>query len=257
MYCRKRAGSKEHIIATQFIQVLKEDPRALPVPIRLNVTLPDGAKRTIVGRSKRPTLEYTTKVCHDCNSGWMNDIDLAAYPYVARMIRGEELTMDDAIRGAVAAWICKVAVTARSEPHNPLPLEKAWTDWLYEKHTALPAWHVWIGRYDGDHPWFYRPHDVRIELGPGSALPAPGTDFLRSNGVYAALVVGYLIAQVFGISGTGWMPDPDREFQVLPMIWPTTRLRTWPPREFVGDNAVMQWADRLIHDPAASQPSAP
>jgi hypothetical protein len=141
MYCGRPAGTTEHIIATRFIEVLGEDPRGLRRPTTLNITLSSGTRRRIGGkRTKRRhhTLEYTTRVCNDCNGGWMNDLDSTAYPYVAEMIRGRSIALDRRAQSAIAAWFCKICVTARSEPHNPLPIEKEWTDWLYNHHSAPP-----------------------------------------------------------------------------------------------------------------------
>jgi hypothetical protein len=250
MYCGRAAASKEHIIATRFIDVLRDDPRGLPIPIMLNVTLPSGVKRRIGGKRTnrgQDTLEYTTKVCDRCNSGWMNDVDTAAYPYVAEMIRDNPVTLDPTAQRAVAAWICKIAVTARSEPHNPLPIHREWTDWLYAHHTALPNWYVWIGRYVGAEPWWYNPHDVRVELGLGSAAPPPGLDFVQSHGLLATLVIGYLILQVFGVGGSGSLVGPEEPS--FPRIWPTQGTVTWPPPEHIDDAGLPLWAERLLQKP--------
>jgi hypothetical protein len=251
IYCGKPAGTKEHIIATRFIDVLRADPRGLKLPIVLKVTLAGGGVRNIGGKrlaAGRYTLEYTTRVCDQCNSGWMNDVDTKAFPYVAEMIRGKPLALDPAAQAAVAAWFCKVAVTARSEPHNRLPIEREWTEWLYAQHSAVPGWHVWIGHYIGEAPWWYNPHDIRIELGAGSAAPPPG--FVRQNGVLATLVIGYLALQVFGLGGPGAFLDPDRE-PVFPMIWPVgAETLMWPPPGHIDDAGLPLWAERLLHVPS-------
>ena len=252
IYCGRPAGSREHIIATRFIDVLREDPRGLPVPIRLTITSPSGSPRTVIGKRLRPrrryTLEYTTRVCASCNSGWMNAVDDAAFPHLAKMIRGHGLTLDQATRSAIAAWVCKVAVTARSAPHTAEPIEKPWTDWLYTNHSALPGWYVWVGRFIGSAPFAFYPHNVRIELGPCSAPAPPG--FVRSNGVLATLVIGYLITQVFGVGGPGALGNPDGEV-ALPLIWPLALApdRSWPTTGHLDDASLPQWAQRLLHPP--------
>jgi hypothetical protein len=251
IYCSRPANSREHIIATRFIKVLREDPRGLKLPIVLTVTLDDATQRHIVGRKTKRgqhTLEYTTRVCDRCNSGWMNDIDSAAYEHLAEMIRGNPTQLDRTAQAAIASWMCKVAITARSVPHSPLPIEKEWTDWLYEHRSALPKWNVWIGHFVGNAPWWYNPHDVRIELGPGSAPPPPG--FVRNNGVLATLVIGYLIVQVFGIGGDGVLGNPDRE-RALPMIWPPQDTMMWPPQEHIDDAGLPLCAGRLLGKPPA------
>jgi len=253
MYCGHEARSQEHIVATRFIEVLREDARQITLPVRLTLTLPSTGQRYRIGgrRTKRGhyTLEYTTRVCAQCNSEWMNDMDDAAFPYVADMIRGNPVLLHQNARAAIAGWICKVALTARSMPLHRMPIERGWTDWLYWQHSAIPTWYVWVGRYVGMEPLWYQPHDIRIELGPGSAPAPPGMDFLRENGVVATMVIGYLIAQVYGVGGTGRLATPEDEVRTLPLIWPNAHDVAWPPPDHVDDAGLQLWADRLIYQP--------
>jgi len=107
IYCHHVARSDEHIVATRFIEVWREDPRGLPILVCLTMTLPDtGQSYRIDGRrakNKRYTLEYTTRVCSRCNSEWMNDMDDLAFPRVSEMIRGNPVHFDSAMAAAVAA----------------------------------------------------------------------------------------------------------------------------------------------------------
>jgi hypothetical protein len=107
------------------------------------------------------------------------------------------------------------------------------------------------GQYIGTHPWRYDPHDVRVELGPGSAPPPPGSNFLQRNGVLANLVIGYLFMQVYGTSGDGVLDDPDRE-DALPLLWPVWKAESihWPPAQHIDDRGLPLWAERLLHRPS-------
>lgn len=252
MYCGQAAGTKEHVIATRFIEVLGEDERGLPVPLTLHATLSSGLTEQVAGKritrksgSRAYTLEYTAPVCDRCNSGWMNDIDSAAFPHLEKMIRGEPVVIDAAAQAAVAAWICKVAITARGTALDPLPIEPEWAAWLHKNHSAPPPWQVWIGRYVGARPWWYSPHDIRIELGQGSAPPPP--DFTQPHGVLATLVIGYLFLQVFGVSGAGPGAMGMYQFGDLPQIWPPPGVAiSWPPPYRVDDTTLEAAANRLL-----------
>lgn len=256
IYCQKAADSQEHIIATRFIDVLREDPRGMRLPLGLHATLSTGKTRTIGGKQlkakgggKRYTLEYTTRVCSTCNSGWMNNVDTAAFSYVAEMIRGNAVTLDPAAQGAVAAWICKLVVTARNAPHDPLPIDREWTDHLHAHHSAPPRWLVWIGRYVGDRPWWFNPRDIRLELGEGSEPAPPG--FIQDNGVLATLVIGHLVLQVFGISGDGPQLIGPHAFGEFPRIWPAQPTAVaWPPPYRIDDQTLEAFADRFENVPA-------
>jgi hypothetical protein len=252
IYCGKRADSNEHIIATWIIDLLAQDSRGFRLPTRLNVTLPSGATRRIRGATTKrgkPTLEYTTRVCHKCNSEWMNIIDENARPYLTAMIRGQTVALNANAQAAVAAWIMKVAVTARSEPNNPLPIERPRTDWLYTHRSPIPDWHVWIGWYIGSEPFWYNPHDIGITPLPGSPRPLPDGGAIRDHGVLATLAIGYLIVQVFGVSGGATLFCADEE--ALIKIWPTTRaLVKWPPLRHIDDAGLPLFAERLLTNAA-------
>jgi hypothetical protein len=66
IYCHHVARSDEHIGATRFIEVLREDPRGLPIPVRLTMTVPDTGQSYRIGgrrtKNKHYTLEYTIRV---------------------------------------------------------------------------------------------------------------------------------------------------------------------------------------------------
>jgi hypothetical protein len=245
IYCGRRADSDEHIVATRFIDVLARDPRGLPSPV-LTVTNASGQRR-LGGSQSGPqnTLEYTTRVCRDCNNGWMNDVDTAAFPYVSAMIAGTPVSFDGPARAAVATWFSKVALTARTAPLDLLPIDAAWTSWIYTNQTPPPGWHIWVGRYIGAQPWWYSSHDVRVERGPGSAPLPPG--LATPNGVLATMVIGYLILQVFGTTSTGELVSPDRD-RDLPLIWPLDAgaIVPWPPPGHIDDQGLPLWASRLL-----------
>ena len=256
IYCGKPADSDEHIVATRFIDVLKDDPRGLPLPVTLTISTGGDFQKRIVGRTRKrkPTLEYTTRVCASCNNGWMNEVDSLAFDDVSEMIRGNAVTLDTARQSAMAAWVCKVAVTARSEPNYPMPIEKEWTDWLFQQHSAIPGWYVWVGHYIGSAPWWYSPHDVSTPVGQGSPTPPPGSGIGKSHGVMATMAIGHLVTQVFGVSGGGILSGPD-ESGTLPSIWPTnTAPVPWPPPQHIDDAGLPAWSQRLLSNKSAISP---
>lgn len=253
IYCHHVARSDEHIVATRFIEVLREDPRGLPIPIRLTMTLPDTGQSYRIGgrrtKNKHYTLEYTTRVCSRCNSEWMNDIDDLAFPHVSEMIRGNPVHFDSAMATAVAGWVCKVVVTARSHPLHPMPIEREWMDWLYQHHAPLPRWYVWVGRYIGREPFWYQPHDISIrELEPGSALVPHSGDLIRDHGALATMVIGYMIVQAYGVAGEERLLTPDHAQGVLQRIWPFNGDVAWPSAGTVDDSGLQAYADRLLSD---------
>lgn len=256
MYCGKPAGSDEHIIASRFIEVLSEDPRGFALPTRLQMVHSSGQRRRVQGklrkrkgkggRPRQPTLEFTTRVCTECNNEWMNDIDDAAFVKVASMIRGHRTLLSTSDQMNVAAWIAKVAITGRFAHLEPDHVEKKWTDWLYKNRTALPHWHVWIGKYIGTEPFAYHASDVGIvEAEPGTTRPIPNGNVLQQHGVYATLFIGYLAIQILGPDSEA-VPNEARSEPII-KIWPASRHGlVWPPANgVITDQTKRAFVERL------------
>lgn len=249
MYCGRRADSKEHVVATRFVDLLSKDPRGFRVPTRLYVTQKDGSRKTIGGKrdkTGKPTLEYTTRVCQKCNNEWMNDADSAVWDPVSAMIQGHSVTLDAVTQRALAFWIMKLAVTARTAAGSNLPIEKEWTDWLYQQRTPIPNWRVWIGHYIGGEPFWYKPDDIRAEVDPLSPPLPSGSKMLRENGVLATMAIGHLFVQVIGFGG-GAAVQGTQETAVR-SVWPvSSSSMAWPPPEHIDDAGLSLWADRFFN----------
>jgi hypothetical protein len=254
VYCGSPANSDEHIIASQFIELLAKDPRGFPVPTHLYVNEGEPDQLTIKGkRTKRggPTVEYTARVCSKCNNEWMNDIDNAAAPFLNSAIQGQPFTLDRAMQRAAAVWMMKVAVTARLSRASQMPIDPAWSHWLYSNHSPIHHWHVWIGRYVGEYPLRYKPHDIRLEPGRGSA-PIPDA-VAENHGMYGTLMIGYLVMQVLGIGPT-WKIEGNAEPLLVP-IWPCERdTVAWPPAGQVDTSGLIVLEQRLLAKPEQLAP---
>jgi hypothetical protein len=257
IYCDSPADSKEHVIATRFIDLLSRDPRGLNLPATLTVNVPSEPPRRIGGKKNnrgQPTLEFTTRVCEQCNNEWMNDIDTTAWPYVSEMIQGHQVALDDAAREAIATWFMKVAITARSVPHVGQPIKREWAKSLYEHRSPIPGWQVWLGKFDGLAPFWYNPQDVHFEIGQGVPPRVGHGKVIEPHGVLATCVIGYLIVQVLGIDGVGVVDAPGEP--ALPLIWPGIRgVVSWPPREYISDAGLPRWAQRHVGNPLADLPT--
>ena len=209
IWCGERPASNEHIISTRFIDVLREDPRELPLPVGLNWTDPHSQKlQRRVGKKTGPgqfTLDFTSKVCKSCNNGWMNEVDDNAFLAVSSMMRGHPTTLDPDAQQAVATWIAKMALTTRFSVIASAPLNKVWTEGMLTTHSIADDWQAWVGRYDGALPLAYQPEDVRVVELRGSPPildpPARNADVIHLNGVATSMAIGHLFVQVLGFTG--------------------------------------------------------
>lgn len=252
IYCDRPANSDEHIVASRFVDLLALDPRGFPTPTRLYVIEADDQLIIPGKKNKRggPTVEYIARVCSTCNNEWMNDIDTDAAPFLEAAIQDRPFALDRSMQRAVGLWMMKIAVTARMSRVSSMPIDRSWSDWLYREKSPIPHWRVWMGRYVGEYPLRYTPHDIRLEAGPGSA-PIP-SEIAEDHGMYGTLMIGYLVLQVLGL-GPAWQINGNAEPLLVP-IWPSEAdVVEWPPAGFVDHSGLLVLENRLL----ANRPQLP
>jgi hypothetical protein len=236
IYCGSQAGSREHIYPSWLVEALARDPRGLDLPAPMRIWRDGVQIRVLQGKVRpRKTFEFTTKVCKACNSGWMNRIDDRVRPHLEPMIAGRQTALAPAAQAAVAAWMTKVTITRFAAEHRPF-VKPAWTAQLRTTETALPDWHVCVGKYVGAQPLWGSMHDL-------SLFDSDGVTVI-DRGVIATLLVGYVALQVFHLSGLSVQEHP-----AVPMlrIGPATeRELKWPPPDHFTDETLPAFADRFV-----------
>jgi hypothetical protein len=249
-YCNvRRARTDEHIFGTQFIKVLAEDPRGFELPTTTQVATKGGPIiRSMMGRFTRkgsPTAEFTTKVCDDCNCGWMSRVDDRAAPVVAPMIRGAKTTIDVAQRELLAAWAIKTALSGRSVTDPPQVIERDWTDELRRTELPIEGWQVWISVYRGNLPYFFKSDAPRILGAELTDSGVRGRGVVKEYSVQASFTIGYLAAQIFGGAGDGVLGVGANPHAIL-TVWPNDgRPIDWPPKLSITDETLWDWVERL------------
>lgn len=195
--------------------------------------------------SNRPTV-VVKRVCRDCNSGWMSDIEGEAKPILEPMIIGRPCTLSLEDQLSVATWATKTAMV----------LEYIRSDLFVtteEERRVLAGGH--------------RPPDgFRVRL---AAMKAVGEQGLRiatfvassdsSEGVPDTLcttvVIGCLVVQVWGGSGSGPtdLQRPGIVMDEAAMVWPPVPGQvTWPPRVPLTDSRLEEFIREPI--PGADRP---
>ena len=181
----------------------------------------------------------------------MNVIDENARPYLMPMIKGDPVGLDATGREFVATWVAKVAVTARSASPNVLPIEKAWTDWLYNNRVIQPNWHASVGHYIGVEPFWYRPEDVSSTPPPDAPASWQSDPIFASHGVAAFLAVGHLAIEVLGFTNGILTQVAGPPETAMLDIWPQTGIAVeWPPAEHIDDAGLHLWARRFQSKPS-------
>ena len=183
-------------------------------------------------------------VCKDCNEGWMNDLEAAAKPILAPMLRGKRVVLDTDAQAIVARWLTKTAmVFQRTTPRRPVP--ERHTRYLYDHRRPPPSCQVWIGARTAE--------DGGILSGIQSARLKPEAAEPAGQVFSAYLVtvgIAAFVGQLFGHD----LPRFDFPWghegmfaSAVEQIWPPFEPIQWPPKHVIG--AVKDFAE----DPSFGQ----
>ena len=97
-------------------------------------------------------------VCAKCNNGWLSELEGAAKPIIAPLIRGEARCLPYEDQALIAAWTCKTALVsllmssdeARAGGYGVPPTEYAALYAQRDRLEPLPFSQYWIGSFTGD-----------------------------------------------------------------------------------------------------------
>lgn len=88
MFCGGTPVSQEHLLPRWLSEHFTDDI----VDFHLTIEL-DGSDPEVRPWSGRPFSTTVGGPCRSCNNGWMSDLERRARPLLARMIRGERVTL--------------------------------------------------------------------------------------------------------------------------------------------------------------------
>jgi hypothetical protein len=200
----------------------------------------------------------TKLVCHQCNTGWMSDLEARAEPILTPMIRGEHVRLDRADQVLVATWATKTAMVIEptlSPEHN-----------FTEDHCSIVRVR--------DHP----PASVVVDVAAVEGLIAPmgywgakvhlvlgDTPFRDYH--FHTVHVGPLVLQV-----TRLEPPPDNygtlepitlpgevalPFDIAATIFPPKGRRPWPPARVLKWHELVTMTHRGLDMPERWTPPGP
>jgi hypothetical protein len=239
IYCGGGPLHREHILAEWIAELLG-------VSGEMSLHMMDGANRRF------PTAKtfniVTTQVCQDCNTGWMNDMEGAARPYLGPMMLGRAGVLNAAAQMAVAAWFWKLMLTMEwATTMRFFTSEERTTLRTTQRPPAPTLFKAFVAPYGGAH----RKH-INSAMWAAELLAATGR-----VGEYCCLTVslGGLLLQGIYLR----IPTNDaRQFELSVKPVPGVELLpVWPTRMLVFPHSVPSVSEdqfRLVAERAASQP---
>jgi hypothetical protein len=236
-FCGARLGkgpgqvedSEEHIIARK---LLKYIPQAKGGRVVHQRSFPGEPDKTWINDD----FDITAKrICIRCNSGWMDEMDDRAIPFIGPMMGGRRISLIKHGQEQVAAWASKVtlgllltmprdAPEAPIEHYREIPVTK-----------LPPVWtSVWLAAYEDLPRVGYQEPFVRI---------MPGV-----HAYGATILLGTMIVQVLGSVGeqpvtwetSTWDPATQR-------IWPYRSTVDWRPDYVIQERNLSAFCGRFLN----------
>ncbi len=224
IFCGQPARTREHLWP-DWMQRALPDLAAMRLPH--NRASSTGSEQSY---RNRPFRAKVRAVCRACNNGWMSEIEAAARPAAARMIRGEAHVLDRTEQAAVATWaILKAMVFEHAHDGAYVLIPDQHFRQMYQRRSVPDATQVWVGRVDphatAGAPVFAT-FESRALTDPKRPVPDEPPDAYTTT-----LSINQLAIAVFGSKLPG-APRLNHGPDVLPairQIWPVEQATlTWP-----------------------------
>lgn len=186
-------------------------------------------------------FEQTVKdVCHSCNTGWMNNLEIAAQPLLKPMFKGHGKALHERGQATLATWGLKtIMMCALTQPSSPIIPHEHYTA-LYERRCEREppsSVYVSLAAYSGQR-WasYYRAHDLVVSFERSKGLPDAA-----AYGV--TLTIGQVGFQVFGSTSDvrNFITGP--LLKILCPIWPFEKSIIWPATRWLNDDELIRLAD--------------
>lgn len=141
---RVGTGSKEHIFHDSFRKSIPHSPK-------LKLTRYEGGLDTEpVDETVLPITMFDRQiggVCRECNSGWMNEIDLAIEPQIVALANSRSDTLPSSQIAAFARWAYKIALLRPELDRSKNgQLDEDLAPSFYRERLPPSSVHILIGR---------------------------------------------------------------------------------------------------------------
>lgn len=190
-------------------------------------------------------------VCHDCNTGWMSDLEEQAKPILLPMIRGQQTSLSTDGLGIVAFWSIKTALMfdAFHQPRK-IPADEG-TRLVYRERKPFDHCQIRLGAYvaprDGVWlPWARNTAHLTVE-GPDHPLIEQDLVLIpfafKHLLVWANVLVGNPVDGPF----QGFRPPSGLEFV---QAWPTVGRVDWPPPRAIDWSSFLMMTTENLQPPS-------
>lgn len=148
VFCGAPADSREHAFPRWLLGVLLDAAAGPSVAERFSVS--DGAPNVHSWTTAAAANQTVRRVCHECNTGWMSQMEAKAKPLLEPMIRGLPQSLAPPTQIFIAAWAMKtfIALDEMAGSTHPVP-EAGRRVVMTEERPPDDAW-IFASGFDGE-----------------------------------------------------------------------------------------------------------
>lgn len=237
LFCENRPSTLEHVWPQWISRLLHAKPAR-----NQYISVRGATDRPIKGHFARMLGATVRKVCSDCNSGWMGDLENHAKPHLTPLIIDPEfrVVLSAEARVALAAWALKtVMVMEHSSGRKRMCYTPDDRATFRETLTPPDNVYIWMAQYLG-----------RVDGQSSTHHLIFGN---KTRGQCATFTIKHLGFQVFALpEGHTVEQNPLWDSSALP-LWPAdAEDLLWPPLQYFSDSSIEKFAGRWSGAPVVS-----
>lgn len=238
IFCPNPADSAEHLFSDWILEELED----ISGPINIKI----GKRKNVWQHT--PEVKVNC-VCHQCNNGWMSNLETKNQPYMRSMMHGHSIVLEPSQQKQLARWavLKTIVLDAADRQRHPFYTAEERESLRPPLASCLPGTTIWLG-YLSSRSFHMGATDLSGSIGE---VPK------AYRGSVTTVVLGHLVIQVLsvhvlpmfaGFRKLRWTYKPGKWDESLLMSWPVLGSISWPPLlSFVerGQNPIAALIDRF------------
>jgi hypothetical protein len=183
------------------------------------------------------------RVCRECNSGWMQELDQRLAPLLIPMLNGHAVCFGPNEIVLMATWAAKIQALYQYAIRPPRAVPPPRLGAICKGRPSEGTF-VWLASYSGKRSAWVSSRQLRFQR------PSAPEDY--QFGELFTLAIGHLVVQVLvgpNWPGTNFRPEvPTPASPLILPVWPGIDSGEWPPATQLSDEELDRYARSFVND---------
>lgn len=243
VFCGRTPLSREHVFPRWLTTVLPDQERSRGQDTAMVYLDGSGNSKPLMNHREMKeqfTSTTVTRVCRECNHGWMNDLETSVRPSLSQLVRGQAVYLNRETLLTLATWIAKTCLMADFTYPESSAIPLGDYRWMFKTKQPPPLMQIWMVPIQGN-DWALRMEHIAVLYGDPSIIDA--------SQPYNAYSTTIGLGKVgFCVMGT---TNSELFLPRLEEIPPLKAFRLWPDPsglEWSPGSALDDWSVWLLSD---------